>query len=113
MVASRARELRSDHRLDSLFSREAVFLLNNLVLVLLCVVIWWGTFFPLISEALTGRRHSFGPPTVEAPKAWIDSRIPERTRNVPSRASENVPQIRVTFQTLSIPRRSWTMIECR
>ena len=56
---------------------------------------------------------SSGPPTVEAPKAWIDSRIPERTRNVPSRASENVPQIRVTFQTLSIPRRSWTMIECR
>jgi cytochrome c-type biogenesis protein CcmF len=24
-------------------------------------VIWWGTFFPLISEALTGQRHSFGP----------------------------------------------------
>ncbi|HEX5617764.1 MAG TPA: cytochrome c-type biogenesis CcmF C-terminal domain-containing protein, partial [Solirubrobacteraceae bacterium] len=37
------------------------FLLNNLVLVLMCVVIWWGTFFPLISEALTGRRHTFGP----------------------------------------------------
>jgi cytochrome c-type biogenesis protein CcmF len=32
------------------------------VLVLMCAVIWWGTFFPLISEALTGRRHSFGPP---------------------------------------------------
>ena len=28
----------------------------------MCAVIWWGTFFPLISEALTGRRHSFGPP---------------------------------------------------
>ena len=62
LVASRARELRSDHRLDSLFSREAAFLLNNLVLVLMCAVIFWGTFFPLISEALTGRRHSFGPP---------------------------------------------------
>jgi cytochrome c-type biogenesis protein CcmF len=62
LVASRAPELRAEHRLDSLFSREAVFLLNNLVLVLLCAVIWWGTFFPLISEALTGRRHSFGPP---------------------------------------------------
>ena len=31
-------------------------------------------------------RISSGVPTVEAPKAWIDSRIPERTRNVPSRA---------------------------
>jgi cytochrome c-type biogenesis protein CcmF len=62
LVASRATELRTEHRLDSLFSREAVFLLNNLVLVLMAAVIWWGTFFPLISEALTGRRHSFGPP---------------------------------------------------
>jgi cytochrome c-type biogenesis protein CcmF len=62
LVASRAPELRAEHRLDSLLSREAAFLLNNLVLVLMCAVIWWGTFFPLISEALTGRRHSFGPP---------------------------------------------------
>jgi cytochrome c-type biogenesis protein CcmF len=65
LVASRAAELRSEHRLDSLLSREAVFLLNNLVLVLLCVAIWWGTFFPLISEAITGRRASIGPP-------WFD-----------------------------------------
>jgi cytochrome c-type biogenesis protein CcmF len=62
LVVSRAPQLRSEHRLDSLLSREAAFLLNNLVLVLLCAVIWWGTFFPLISEALTGRRHTFGPP---------------------------------------------------
>jgi cytochrome c-type biogenesis protein CcmF len=65
LVSSRAAELRSEHRLDSLLSREAVFLLNNLVLVLLCVAIWWGTFFPLISEAITGRRASIGPP-------WFD-----------------------------------------
>ena len=38
------------------------FLLNNLVLVLICVVIFWGTFFPLISEALTGTEESVGPP---------------------------------------------------
>jgi cytochrome c-type biogenesis protein CcmF len=61
LVVSRAPQLRSEHRLDSLLSREVVFLLNNLVLVVMCAVIWWGTFFPLISEALTGRRHSFGP----------------------------------------------------
>jgi cytochrome c-type biogenesis protein CcmF len=65
LVASRASALRSEHRLDSLLSREAMFLLNNLVLVLLCVAIWWGTFFPLISEAITGRRASIGPP-------WFD-----------------------------------------
>ena len=65
LVASRAGELRSSHRLDSLLSREAIFLLNNLVLVLLCVAIWWGTFFPLIAEAFTGSRASIGPP-------WFD-----------------------------------------
>jgi cytochrome c-type biogenesis protein CcmF len=65
LVLSRAAELRSEHRLDSLLSREAIFLFNNLVLVGLCFTIFWGTFFPLISEALTGRRASVGPP-------WFD-----------------------------------------
>src|ERR671915_2236979 len=65
LVASRASDLRSEHRLDSLLSREAVFLLNNLVLVGLCFVIFWGTFFPLISEAITGQEASVGPP-------WFD-----------------------------------------
>ena len=62
LVASRAEALRSEHRLDSLLSREAAFLLNNLVLVGLCFVVFWGTFFPLISEALTGEEASVGPP---------------------------------------------------
>src|SRR5205085_5512293 len=65
LVASRRAGLRSEHRLDSLLSREAAFLLNNLVLVGLCFVIFWGTFFPLISEALTGTKASVGPP-------WFD-----------------------------------------
>ena len=62
LVYSRRDALRSEHRLDSLLSREAVFLLNNLVLVALCFVIFWGTFFPLISEAATGTKASVGPP---------------------------------------------------
>jgi cytochrome c-type biogenesis protein CcmF len=62
LVVRRLPLLRSEHRLDSLLSREAVFLLNNLVLVGLCFVIFWGTFFPLISEAITGTPASVGPP---------------------------------------------------
>jgi cytochrome c-type biogenesis protein CcmF len=62
LVVSRRDALRSDHRLDSLLSREAVFLGNNLVLVGLCFVVFWGTFFPLISEAATGSKASVGPP---------------------------------------------------
>ncbi len=54
--------LRSQATLDSLFSREAVFLLQNLVLVALTLVIFWVTFFPLISEAITGTQVSVGPP---------------------------------------------------
>jgi cytochrome c-type biogenesis protein CcmF len=62
LVVTRAPELRSEHQLDTLLSREAIFLLNNVVLVSLCFVIFWGTFFPLISEAVTGHRASVGPP---------------------------------------------------
>ncbi|MDQ6810577.1 MAG: heme lyase CcmF/NrfE family subunit, partial [Actinomycetota bacterium] len=65
LVVSRRDMLRSEHRLDSLLSRESIFLANNLVLVALCFVVFWGTYFPLISEALTGREASVGPP-------WFD-----------------------------------------
>ena len=62
LIISRLPDLRTEARLDSLLSREAFFLLNNLVLVALCLVIMWGTFFPLISEAVTGTEASVGPP---------------------------------------------------
>ena len=62
LVISRAPMLRSERRFDSLLSREAIFLLNNLALVGLCFVVLWGTFFPLISEAFTGTKSSVGPP---------------------------------------------------
>ncbi|HEV8152160.1 MAG TPA: heme lyase CcmF/NrfE family subunit [Solirubrobacteraceae bacterium] len=65
LVVSRRDALRSEHRLDSLLSREAVFLGNNIVLVGLAFVVFWGTFFPLISEAVTGTKAAVGPP-------WFD-----------------------------------------
>ena len=61
LVVWRLPDLRSEARLDSLLSREAFFLLNNLVLVMLALVVFWGTFFPLISEAV-GTEASVGPP---------------------------------------------------
>jgi cytochrome c-type biogenesis protein CcmF len=68
LVVWRRAELRSEHRLDSLLSREAIFLGNNLVLVGLCFVIFWGTFWPLIAEAITGTRGALGPP-------WFDQYV--------------------------------------
>ncbi|MDP2711325.1 MAG: heme lyase CcmF/NrfE family subunit [Solirubrobacteraceae bacterium] len=65
LVLWRREALRSENRLDSLLSREAIFLLNNLVLVAMAFVVFWGTFWPLIAEALTGTRRALGPP-------WFD-----------------------------------------
>ncbi len=62
LVSARRERLRSDAQLDSLISREAIFLLQNLVLVAMVLVIFWVTFFPLISEAITGTKVSVGPP---------------------------------------------------
>ncbi|MDX6621931.1 MAG: cytochrome c-type biosis protein CcmF, partial [Gaiellales bacterium] len=49
-------QLRSPHRIDSLVSREATFLFNNLLFVALAFAILWGVLFPSISEALSGHR---------------------------------------------------------
>jgi cytochrome c-type biogenesis protein CcmF len=65
LIVSRLDDLRSEKRIDSLISREAVFLVNNLLLVGLTVVIFWGTFFPLISELFTGNKASLAAP-------WFD-----------------------------------------
>jgi cytochrome c-type biogenesis protein CcmF len=65
LIASRLDDLRSDKRIDSLASREAVFLVNNLLLVAITAVIFWGTFFPLISELFTGEKASLAAP-------WFD-----------------------------------------
>jgi cytochrome c-type biogenesis protein CcmF len=65
LIVSRLDDLRSPKRIDSLVSREAVFLVNNLLLVGLTAVIFWGTFFPLISELFTGTKASLAAP-------WFD-----------------------------------------
>ncbi|HEY6549991.1 MAG TPA: heme lyase CcmF/NrfE family subunit [Solirubrobacterales bacterium] len=65
LIVSRLDDLRSQKRIDSLASREAVFVVNNLLLVALCAMIFWGTFFPLISELFTGTKSSLAAP-------WFD-----------------------------------------
>ena len=42
--------LKSEHRLESLVSRESSFLFNNLVLLVACFAVLWGTLFPVLSE---------------------------------------------------------------
>src|SRR5450755_2471854 len=42
--------LRSEHKLESLVSRESSFLFNNLLLLVACFTVLWGTLFPKLSE---------------------------------------------------------------
>ena len=60
LLVSRLPLLRSQHTLESYISREAIFLFNNLLLVGLAFAVFWGTVFPIISEALRGERITVG-----------------------------------------------------
>jgi len=54
--------LRSEHRLESLVSRESSFLFNNLLFVVACFTVLWGTLFPVLSEWVQGNKVTVGPP---------------------------------------------------
>jgi cytochrome c-type biogenesis protein CcmF len=43
-------------------SKEAGFLVNNLLFIGVLVVVFWGTILPLLTEAITGREFNVGPP---------------------------------------------------
>jgi len=53
--------LRSEGTMHSVLSREALFLLNNLLFMGILAVTFWGTNFPLISELFTGQKVTVGP----------------------------------------------------
>jgi cytochrome c-type biogenesis protein CcmF len=54
--------LQSEQHLESLVSRESSFLFNNLVLLVACFVILWGTLFPILSEYVVGNKVTVGAP---------------------------------------------------
>jgi cytochrome c-type biogenesis protein CcmF len=54
--------LRSEHKLESMISRESSFLFNNLLFVIACFTVLWGTWFPKISELVQGNKVTVGAP---------------------------------------------------
>jgi cytochrome c-type biogenesis protein CcmF len=54
--------LRAKTKLESVVSREATFLYNNLLLVALCLTILWGVCYPLVTEAVRGQSVTVGRP---------------------------------------------------
>jgi cytochrome c-type biogenesis protein CcmF len=53
--------LRGDNQLNSLISRESLFLLNNFLFIIILVVCFLGVIFPLASELITGQTVTVGP----------------------------------------------------
>src|SRR4051794_28216685 len=54
--------LRDEGRFDGVVSRESGFLLNNVLLVSAAFATYWGTIFPILSEAVRGVKATVGPP---------------------------------------------------
>lgn len=57
--------------IDSYFSKESSFLLNNLILVAGAFAVFWGSMYPLISEAVTGTKINVGAPYFDSVMAPI------------------------------------------
>lgn len=55
-------DLRSETEMKSMLSREALFLMNNLLFMSILVVCFWGVMFPIFSELFTGQKVTVGPP---------------------------------------------------
>jgi len=58
-------DLRSETEMKSMLSREALFLLNNLLFMSVLIVCFIGVIYPLASELLTGQKVTVGPPYYE------------------------------------------------
>jgi cytochrome c-type biogenesis protein CcmF len=70
LVTTRLKDLEAKAELESMVSREAAFLYNNLVLVGIAFSVLWGTLFPILSEWVRGTKITVGPPffnTVNVP----------------------------------------------
>jgi cytochrome c-type biogenesis protein CcmF len=65
LVAWRGDKLRAPGRIDSPVSREAAFLLNNLLFAGFALVVLTGTVFPLLVEALQDKQITVGQPYFE------------------------------------------------
>ncbi|MGI8871971.1 MAG: heme lyase CcmF/NrfE family subunit, partial [Candidatus Limnocylindria bacterium] len=62
LLIRRRHDLRSEHQLDSLLSREAAFMLNNVLFLVITAVVLWGTILPMLTELFVGEKITVGPP---------------------------------------------------
>jgi cytochrome c-type biogenesis protein CcmF len=63
--------LHGETEMKSMLSREALFLLNNLLFMSVLVICFWGVVSPLASELFTNQKVTLGPPFYERATAPI------------------------------------------
>ena len=63
LYANRLPLLEAEARLESMVSREASFLFNNLLFIGIAFSVLWGTLFPILSELVQGVKITYGPAT--------------------------------------------------
>jgi cytochrome c-type biogenesis protein CcmF len=66
LLAMRIDSLQADGYVDRGTSREAAFLVNNLIFILITFTVLIGTVFPLVVEAIRGKQMSVGRPYFES-----------------------------------------------
>ena len=74
LLARRGHLVTSGRRIDSLVSREGMFLVNNLLLSLLTFIVVLGTTYPIVLEAVSGAQVSVGRPFFDrfaVPLSWV------------------------------------------
>jgi len=62
LLYTRWDRLEAEVNLESMVSREAAFLFNNLLFVGIAFSVLWGTLFPILSEWVRGTKITVGPP---------------------------------------------------
>jgi len=62
LYATRLPLLEAEATLESMVSREASFLFNNLLFIGIAFSVLWGTLFPILSELVQGTKVTVGPP---------------------------------------------------
>ncbi len=62
LLVYRLPRLRTENTVESLLSRESAFLFNNIIFIAIAFTVFWGTVYPILSEAIQGVKVSVGPP---------------------------------------------------
>ncbi len=62
LILTRSHLLKGEASFEGILAKETSFLVNNILFLGLAFATFWGTIFPILSEAVTGKKVTVGPP---------------------------------------------------